>query len=197
MQKKVSLLLLFPLILLFAACSLDYGEAELTEELESSIPDSVIMNFQQTVIENGRPFFRIYAAEASVFNQRHETVLEGVWFQEFDEEGVIVSEGSAENAVFYSETENADLEGEVYVYSDEQEVAIFAETLLWERETRSMTTRDPEDGVVVERNDGTAVQGTGFQGNFSLNEITFSGPVTGEYVQEDDEEEGDGDGQEE
>jgi hypothetical protein len=58
-----------------------------------------------------------------------------------------------------------------------------ADTLTWENKPK-MLKAPPAERVVITKDDGSAIAGSGFQGDFLRRELTFDGPVQGTYVWE-------------
>ena len=52
--------------------------------------------------------------------------------------------------------------------------------------TESLETVEPiGKRVLIRKDDGTYISGTGFTGDFRTRQVTFSGPVKGNYVWEE------------
>lgn len=175
-----------------AACSLDYAQAEITEELSEEIPETVLTDFTHTVVENGRPVFVIAAERAENYTERKQTVLWDVTFAEYDSEGETLTEGVADRATFFTDTEDAELHGNISFYSSAEEGRIEAEYLEWNREERRLAS-NPTGPVLLENESGSRIRGTGFRADFTLKQIEFSGKtassesVRGSYVSEEEE----------
>ena len=188
---RLFLLLLCALCAL-AACSLDYEQAEITEELSDEIPETVLLDFTHTVVEDGRPVFIISAERAENYTERKQTVLSEVSFAEYDSDGEAVTEGVADSAIFFTDTENAELRGNISFYSAAEEGRVEAEYLEWNREERELTS-NPTDPVLLENESGSRIRGSGFRADFTLKQIEFSGKTTssqsvrGTYVSEEEE----------
>ena len=185
-------LLLVCMLFALVACSLDYGQAEMTEELSDEIAETILTDFTHTVVENGRPVFVVSADRAENYTERKQTVLTDVTFAEYDAEGETITEGVADRAVFFTDTEDAELHGNISFYSAAEEGRIEADYLEWNREERQLTS-NPSDAVLLENESGSRVRGTGFRADFTLKQIEFSGKtasseaVRGTYVSEEEE----------
>ena len=64
-----------------------------------------------------------------------------------------------------------------------QEASLTAEELHWDHDGRLLST-GPEQVVAVIRDDGSRVQGAGFEAELRDKTINFSGPVSGRLVAE-------------
>src|SRR6056297_1666929 len=120
----------------YSSCSLDYQQEQLVNEMEESIPDSIIYSFEHTAVENGAPLFRLIAEEAALYGEKKRTELSDVQFYEFDKEGAIVTEGTADEAVIFTESEDAELTGDLQVYSLREEAEIFCDYMYWNNEQK-------------------------------------------------------------
>lgn len=179
----------FFLSLLFTTgCSLDYEEGTIAEDISENIPNLVLFDVEQTLVSKGVPTYRVSAERGETFNKRNTTILFNVLFQELDTEGEVVTEGWADHVVFHTDTDNAELTGELSFYSSEEEAQIEADYLEWNDETQTLKGR-PNETVSIREKSGSNVSGTGFVGEFSEKRVEFSGASSGEYIDEDDEEE--------
>jgi len=172
---------------LLASCSLDYEGAELAGELPERLPDTVATDLVHRVVENSRTSLEVTAARAATWESQHRTVLDAVTFVEYDRQGQQAVEGSAGRVVFHTDTEDAEISGRVNVHSDVEEAGIETESLTWKSKPRLLAA-PVHDRVVITKDDGSRIEGTGFTGDFRRREIAFSGPVQGTYVWSGEEE---------
>lgn len=173
-------------ILIFAGCSLDYSSSFLSDDMSEDIPDSILTEFIHTSVKNGLPVFRLYAGKAAMYNKKEETQLSEIIFIEYDGKGEVITEGSAESAVFFTESEDAEFWGNLYFYSLAEEASFSAPYLFWSNTEKKLTGND-NDQVFIQQDTGTAVRGIGFEAQARTRQVTFSGAVTGTYVIEDEE----------
>ena len=169
------------LALALAACSFDYEQATVSESLGEKIPDTILERFSQTVVRDARPTLVMEAAEARTYRASKQVLLVGARFREYDSSGEVAIEGQAERAVFHTDTENAELSGEIVLYSAGDEATMRATSLEWNRDRR-LARSAPGSAVVVERQDGTRIEGHGFEADFRSHTIRFSGGVSGTVV---------------
>jgi LPS export ABC transporter protein LptC len=169
---------------LAAACSLDYQATELEAGDTSSIPDTIATNLTYRVVKNSRLSLQLTADESRSYTSKKETLLDGAHFVEYDQKGEAVTDGKANSIVFHSESRDAEISGQVSVYSAVQKGSISTEYLAWE-DAGKILTADPTERVVVKKDDGSYITGRGFVGNFRIRGVTFSGPVEGTYVYEE------------
>ena len=172
------------LILFVVGCSLDYREAAVEEKLAEEIPNTVLNKVVHTIVQDGMIKVVLEAEKAENYAEREEMSLKGIHFKEFDDKGEIVIEGWADQAVFYTDTENAYLEGSIYFYSYLEEAGIFAESFSFDKEEKSLRS-SKEHRVTIERDDGSYIEGSGFEADFRRKVYQFSSEVEGKYVEEE------------
>jgi len=172
-------------LLVLAACSLDYGEALAEEQTSENLPDTVAIGIVHKIHKDGRLSLQLEATRAESYNASNQTVLSDAHFVEFDSKGDTATEGKAKKVVFHTDTENAEISGAVHVHSNTEKGDVTADSLAWENKTKILTAPAAET-VKIRKDDGSSLSGSGFKGDFRKRELTFSGPVTGTYVRTDD-----------
>ncbi|MGO9307731.1 MAG: LPS export ABC transporter periplasmic protein LptC [Spirochaetia bacterium] len=170
-----------PLAALLVGCSIDYKGASVEEQSPSGIPDTVAVGLLHRVHKDGRLSLELEAARAETWNAKNQTVLTDAHFVEFDEKGARATEGEARTVVFHSDTENAEISGSVHVHSAMEKGDVHADILDWENKTKRLTA-PPAERVIVGKDDGSILVGTGFSGDFRKRQVIFTGPVRGTYV---------------
>lgn len=170
---------------LFPGCSLDYRAAYGTEELPEEIPDMVMRGFYHVAVTKGKPVFRIYAQEAASYTKKKQTLLYNVSFEELNTAGEVITQGLAEKAVFYTDTEDAEFIGSMEVYSAVEEALIVSDYLYWNDEKRLLSGAE-DARVFIKKDSGTELIGVGFVGDMERKVFSFSSDVTGVYVLEED-----------
>ena len=178
-------------LILVSACSLDYGVV-MGDGLEERIPDTVIFNFVHTVVENGNPRFRLSAQRAESFRSTRTLKLVGVEFVEYERTAlasngsrivavpVIVAEGSADSAVFNTETESAELTGNVRVRSARDGVTVTSAFISWDGEAR-LLEGGSESVTTIQDDDGSRVSGAGFKADANRRSFGFTERMNGYY----------------
>jgi LPS export ABC transporter protein LptC len=175
--------LLFSLIL--ATCSLDYGALQGAEVMPEDIPQAVIYNFAHTVVTDGKPSFRLYAEKAEEFSSRKTTMLTGVSFVEYGEDGTPVTTGTAAKAVFHTDTENAELSGSLLFQNKREDAVVKAAFIAWDNELKKLTAK-PDDIVIIEKTDGSKISGRGFVADARTRSVSFTSGADGTYVFKDE-----------
>ena len=167
------------------SCSIDYSDAQIAEEMGENTPNSIIENFSYTSVDNGDILFRVYAEKAEDYSKKKETILNKVIFQEYNSSTEIVSEGTAEKGIIYTESDDAELTGSIIIYSANNESEITADYLYWDDSEKSLTGSD-NGYVKMLRDSGTEISGTGFFGDLQTKTFTFKRNVNGIYYYEED-----------
>lgn len=185
--KTFFLLFLWGLISFFSGCSLDYSDARIAEDITEETPDTILINFTHTIVTNGKVSVILKAERAETFGKRKQVVLKNAHFLEFDEEGSVLTEGSADEAIFYTDSEDAHISGSIFIYSPEEETGIYAESFSWTKDGKKLQA-NPEDQVTLKKDDGSYVEGKGFKADFRKKKLEFSSEVRGRYVWEEEEE---------
>jgi len=177
-------------ILAFAAalsCSFDYDEAVVGEELAEEIPDSVMLDFSQTVVQEDGRWIRIQAERAEMYEKLDKMVVRNVVFEEFDAEGNLRTEGRAEQAVYHTDTENAEFKGAIVFNLTEEEVTLASEAMTWVEESRLLTT-PPGVTVLLERGDGSFIRGQDLVADLRRMVVELGAAVQGSLVIEEESE---------
>ncbi len=169
---------------LASACSLDYQATDVEAGDTSSIPDTAAVNITYRVVKSSRVNLELTADKSETFTSKKETILAGAHFVEYDQKGEAVTDGKADSIVFNTESRDAKISGGVSVYSASQEGSISTEYLSWQDKGKILTA-DPNERVIIKKDDGSYLTGRGFQGDFRTKEIRFSGPVEGTYIYEE------------
>jgi LPS export ABC transporter protein LptC len=165
-----------------AGCSLDYGAA-MAEDLGDGVPDAVVYGFAHTVVEKGLPRFRIEAERGESYREQGKMKLTKVAFTEYAPDGIgaVASEGNADSAVFYTDTESAELSGSVKLRSVRDGITVTSSYLKWDGEARTLESR--ADAVTsLQDDDGSRLSGSGFSVDAARRSFTFGNRATGSFV---------------
>jgi LPS export ABC transporter protein LptC len=182
MNRAHALLLVFVL----GACSLDYGSTQLSDQLDDTIPDTRLIDFTQTIVSDGVPRFVITAEQARTFVDQNRQYLDAIEFEELSREGERIAYGTADSAVFETDTENVRLTGSLEFFSAEEDSWLTAESLYWDSEARTLSST-PEEQVVLRRGDSTRVEGAGFSADLARRSVQFDRGFRGTILQEGEE----------
>lgn len=180
MHSRAFALILLPLLLL--GCSIDYRTGATSGKTAAETPDTVFYNFTTTSVHGSKPYFRIKAAEAETFNKKNITVLHRVSFQEFDSEGKVIAHGTADRVVYHTDTKNAELSGNLDLYSAQEKARITTSYLFWNDKAQTLTGK-PGVPVTIVKNDGSRIAAKGFEADLRTRTIRFSSNVRGTFVE--------------
>lgn len=167
--------------ILSLGCSLNYQATEVEARGAENLPDTLATGMTYRVVRSSRLSLQLEASSAETYNNRKETILSGAHFEEFDEKGERVTDGKADSVVFHTDTEDAEISGSVFVSSATEKGNITTKSLAWKKKEKLLTA-DPDELVVVRKEDGSYISGRGFVGDFRTKEVRFTGPVEGAYV---------------
>lgn len=169
------------LTVLLGGCSLDYKSAEVAQKLPANVPDTALTDFVSTTMRGDRPYFRVTAQTAETFAKKNETILTDVQFEEFDKEGKVVADGRANRAVYHTDTQNAELSGDLSLYSAAEKATFKTDYLSWnDHEKRLAGT---PDGVVrITKESGSFLEGRGFTATTRTRSFEFEHGVEGRWV---------------
>lgn len=184
----------FGAVLALPGCSLDYGEG-LAGDLAEDVPDTVVMGFVHTVVENGVPRFRLEAERGESFQAKRLMRLRGVRFTEYApstrsagsagnaEDGLpaVSAEGRADSAVLYTDTESAELSGAVRFYSSGDGVRVESGYLEWDGEERVLRSRTDSVTTLID-DDGSRLSGAGFEADAARRSFAFRSGAEGRYA---------------
>lgn len=176
----------FLLFIVITGCSLDY-DSSVTESLDESIPTSRLYGVKRVQVQEGQPKVTFEAEEAVVWEKREETELFDFVFNEFGEQRDIITRGEADYLII-TDYNDAEIEGNIYGYSVRNEASVEADNLKWTDEKRLLSSRD-ESVVSIEMDNGSLLEGRGFNADLYTNTTTFSSGIGGvlESGTEDDQ----------
>jgi len=175
-----------------AGCSLDYEDARLDEEFDTDLPEAEFDDAVVTAVRDDGEV-RLTAERVRHFPRKQEQHLTNVRFQEISSDGSVVTEGRADEARLYTDSDDVELWGDVELYSVEQEAWIFAEFLRYDHEARVVAGRTDER-VRIERDDGSTVSGVDFSAELEFRDVSFGGEVRGTLISRNREDDGGGGG---
>lgn len=166
-----------------SGCRFDYEASMIAEDLDEEVPETILRNFSQVMVKDTVPTFFIEAEESMSYGKRKETVFKTVHFQEYDKEGHVVTDGKADNAKMFNETESVELWGNLDFYSDREEASLTGEYLFWNNEESTLTGK-PDDTVRIVEKDGSKISGKGFSADSTTKSIRFESQVSGKWQNE-------------
>ena len=165
------------------SCSFNYEEASLEDELSEELPDTVLANAEHTVMRDGRLSVILQAARFEHYTKRDLIVLTDVYFRELDTSGQLVTEGWADAGLYYTDSENAEVSGNVVFLSHSEESGIYAARLQWDDAEHRLYS-DEGEAVTVRRDDGSEISGATFDADLARRNVRFRDAAAGTLVVE-------------
>ncbi len=177
-----------PLILLISvfsfSCSIDYGDSILPDEMKEDIPDNILRSFLYTENSDGHKTFSLYAAKAEIFNTKEQTILTDVVFQQFDSNGNLIAEGRSDRGVIFQDNDNAEMRGNIQIYSSREEAELSTSYLYWDNEENTLTGRQ-DTPMTIKKDSGTVLSGRDFSADMRTKTYFLGSRVHGEYIYEE------------
>ncbi len=180
-KPALSILAVFLLI----SCSLEY-DSSVTEEMDTSIPTSSLNHVKRVQVQQGSPKVVFEAETAVVWEEREETELSDFTFLEYDENQEIITRGQAKYLLI-SDDHDAEVDGDIYGYSIRNEASITAENLYWNDKERILSS-DQDKQVTIEMDNGSLLQGKGFEADMYTNTTRFKSGISGSLESGSDKE---------
>jgi len=174
--------------LLGGSCTFNYSDSEMAENLSKEVPNSIVRRYRFVDVRAGRSSFEVFAAEARMYHKAHHTRLTNLFFREIASDGEVVTEGQAEQATIFTQTDNVEMHGKIRFSGAARESTILTDYLFWNNEERVLKGK-PEHLVTILKSDGTRIEGKGFIADAASQQIEFSRKVDGVYVQKNNENE--------
>lgn len=142
-------------------------------------PYAVFTDYVHTVVVRGAKNFELRAKKAELYETSKIAVLSGVSFAEYDPAtGELVSSGSADSAVYHTDTKDAEFSGSVKVESKRQDASLAGERLVWKDKEKKLVG-GLDRTVSIGRSDGSWVSGAGFEADVRRRSFSFRESVTG------------------
>ncbi len=174
---------LLPLLIIVGcvSCSLDYRPAQVGEDRSDEIPETVMVQARMVIVRSEARRFQVSAGRVAAYPRRQRQEFTAFEFREFDSDGELLSSGSADFAVYHTDSDNVDLSGNIVFYSTAQEARILADALFW-NDAERLLTGEPDAVVRLERDGGTVVEGIGFSADMRTSTMEFARQVSGRLV---------------
>ncbi|MEX2444640.1 MAG: LPS export ABC transporter periplasmic protein LptC [Alkalispirochaeta sp.] len=186
--SRVAFLVLWFITL--GGCTFDYSGAGVERESEERIPQVELVDVEMVIKRSNR--LHLSASRIASYPDEGYQDLKDLRFSEFGPNGELRLEGRADEGRLDLNTEDVELRGNVSFYSTVEEATITSSFLYWNAEERVLSSAGDSSHdaqVVLERQDGSRVEGRGMEVDGRRNSVSFSGGVQGVYRDESDEEE--------
>ncbi|MFW5827707.1 MAG: LPS export ABC transporter periplasmic protein LptC [Alkalispirochaeta sp.] len=163
---------------ILSGCSFDYSGASVERDSQERIPQVELVDVDMVIERNNQ--LHLSASRIASYPDEGYQELQDVRFSEFGPDGELRLEGRADQARLDLNTEDVELRGNVSFYSTVEDATIESSSLYWEAEGRILTSAE-NDRVLLEREDGSRVEGRGMEVDGRRNSVTFSRGVQGVY----------------
>jgi hypothetical protein len=87
--------------------------------------------------------------------------------------------------VYHSDSEDAEVTGNILIRAAEEKASLSAESLSWLKEGRRLSS-GPGQSVRLAKEDGSFLEGRGFQADFRRRRLEFAQGASGGYVEGED-----------
>ena len=154
--------------LLMASCSFVSDDG--TEHEKLVTPDIILENATYTLGQTGEPPIFIKSSMIELYSDDNRAITEALSFIQYNEDGEIRLEGSADSSEIDTESKVMKLDGNVRLAENESGMMIEADTLMFDSENDEVTA----DGNVKVVSDDGEFEGTGFAGDLLLSSYSFA-----------------------
>ena len=172
---------------LCAGCKLDYKDADLAEEMNAQVPNSVLEDFSQVVVRDGKVSYIFSADHAELYDSTKLTYFDNIGFTEYKADGSTGTEGAAQRAVHDSKTDNIIFDGKIILDSTVQDFVVKSDYLEWNNEAKILKSLDDTE-VSIEQGDGSVVKGRGFIADAKGKSFTLLEEASGRYIEDEETE---------
>lgn len=182
--RSASALAAIALVCSLASCSFDYGT--IAEQGKVELPSARFVNFTHRVVTHSALSLELKAASALAYGSDKRTELLQVTFSEFDPDtGELISSGSAERAVYWADSQDAEFSGSVRLVSKREDAILVGEYLRWDGKLKRLVGR-LDRTVTISRSDGSFVSGAGFKADSKRRSFSFSDSVEGTIIRKEE-----------
>ena len=154
--------------LLMASCSFVSDDG--TEHEKPVTPDIILENATYTLGQTGEPPIFIKSSRIELYSDDNRAITEALSFIQYNDDGEIRLEGSADSSEIDTESKVMKLDGNVRLAENESGMMIEADTLMFDSENDEVTA----DGNVKVVSDDGEFEGTGFAGDLLLSSYSFA-----------------------
>ena len=178
----VRVLLMVPLALWLAACSLNYNTV--SEETPDDVPSIALYDADFTVVRTTGSRLEVSAAKIEIFSSLNRQIFADASFLELDDDAEIMNRGTADHVTYFIDSGDVELKGSVEFYSNEQEATVFAENITWKDEERTLSS-GLADRIEVIKESGDLLSGFGLHADMRRRTIELAEEVRGAIIVED------------
>lgn len=163
-------------VVVLSGCTFDYSGADVERDQEDRIPQVELVEVEMVIKRSNR--LHLSASRIASYPDEGYQELRDLRFSEFGPNGDLRLEGRADEGRLDLNTEDVELRGDVEFFSTVEDATIESAFLYWNAEDRILSSSD-DTPVVLEREDGSRVEGRGMEVNGRRNSLTFTRGVEG------------------
>ncbi|TVR67972.1 MAG: hypothetical protein EA427_11900 [Spirochaetaceae bacterium] len=179
-RRSARLLLTVPVLwVTLLSCTFDYSAAGVEAGRTEEIPQVELFNVRMVVERDNR--LELSAGRVATYRDRREQEFVDLTFREYGPGGDIRVEGWAEAGAMDLDTEDVELLGTVWFYSLTEETRLESSYLFWDQAERILVGK-PDGSVLVVRDDGSWVEGSGLRLDGRRNRLELTGGLQGEFT---------------
>lgn len=175
---------LFIISLGIVSCSFDYQEGMVESETRTGIPQVEVLDVRMVIVRENR--VELTADRIATYPEEGIQEFSNMEFREYGPDGSVRIEGSATGGVLYLDTEDIELRGTVRIVSIGDDALLESEFLYWQNADRVLRSNGDET-VLIEKGDGTRLEGGGLRMDGRRNVVEFKNGVAGVYYGEESE----------
>jgi len=185
MKKRLKPAAVCAFILLINSCTFDYGE---TESQERNLPDLVMENVEYVRVRSADPIASFEAERAERYEKRGLMTLENFSFVQYGSRGQSANvTGKAGNASVHIETGDISMVNGVRLEIESEDIIIETQQIDWKDDQKILSSGENNEVVIYQQN-GTSITGIGLHADAQRRTWEFTGPVSGVYHHDDNEE---------
>ena len=154
--------------LLLASCSFVSDDGTVHEKLAT--PDIILENAAYTLGQSNESPIFIKSSRIEFYSKDNRATTEALSFVQYNDDGNIRLEGSADKSVIDTESKRMELEGNVKLSENDSGMMIEADTLIFDSENEEITA----DGHVRVVSEDGEFEGTGFAGDLMTSAYSFA-----------------------
>ncbi len=154
--------------LLIASCSFVTDDG--TEHEKLVTPDIILENATYTLGQTGEPPIFITSSRIEFYSKDDRATTGALSFVQYNDQGEIRLEGSADRSEIDTDSKRMELEGNVKLSENESGMMIEADTLSFDSENDEVTA----DGHVRVVSEDGEFEGTGFAGDLITSSYSFA-----------------------
>ncbi|GHU43702.1 hypothetical protein FACS1894190_14440 [Spirochaetia bacterium] len=166
-------------------CTFDYGE---TTPEEYKYSDITMEDLSYVRVRGGNPLAKLDAEIGERYEEKHLLELTNFTFEQYDNvNGGIDALGKGGIASVEMDSGNVYMKNGIHIEVASEDLIIETDNLRWNDKEKTLKGGD-NDGVVIEKSDGTNFTGIGFSSDVRGRTWIFSSAASGTYVHTDDDE---------